>query len=127
MKPHTPTPRPSRLPLLFLRVQQASVRQSTRDRDNKMRLEATTKRGFHPLEWREEVLLKAKWGQTSKKRAREDQIRAQVPALVIEKFITINAGSAFYWMVDAVAPLISCIALYLRATFDPPGEKPGLI
>lgn len=69
MKPHTPTSRLSQLPLLFLRVQQALVRQSTRDRDNKMRLEAQQKEGF--IHWSGEK--RCCWRQNGDKHQRNEQ------------------------------------------------------
>lgn len=95
MKPHTPTSRPSQLPSLFLRVQQALVRQSTRDRDNKMRLEAQQKEGFIHWSGEKRCCSRQNGDKHQRNEQKEDQIRAQVPTLVIEKLITINARSAF--------------------------------
>lgn len=116
-------PPPSRPPPLFLRVQQALVRQSTRDRDNKMQLEAQQKEGF--IHWSGEK--RCCWrqnGENIKGRAKEDKFTHKCQHFWWRN-LSLLTPRVLLLGVEGAAPLISCIALYLRATFDPAVKSPG--
>lgn len=81
-------------PPAFLWVQQALVRQSTRDRDNKMQLEPQQKE-VSSIGVQRRGVEEKKLEENIKGWRKRGQIHTEVPTLVIKKFITFSTASAF--------------------------------
>lgn len=113
-------------PLLFLWVQQALVRQSTRDRDNKMQLEPQQKEVSSIGVERRGAVEEKMREKHQRMRGKRRQIHTEVPTLLIKKFITINTVSAFI-RCRRPGPTDLLYSTLSEGHLWPPGEKPRLI